>query len=562
MPNVINPPIPYELMQTYTNPQQALPYETLLPFTNPQQAVPYETMLPQTNPQQAVPYELMEPIRNGGTQATPSPPPQDEIEYLWQNYYSKDKSPGSLLPVPYPTEKGGMAPRSSAQAPGVSITGRSGPGGKISAVGAAGVGEESGSPAGAVAGGKGSFELTQGELPEQKPYPSISPGEEFGPPAPPAVPHLGAALAPSSAQQGAPKSEQELQQRMVGWKAFGERAKTDPMLAMMLFYMGAQIMQPRYGGQTLMGRAGEAGVNALNFMNATQGERYKAGQQEQQMGLEERRVASGEQHTNAQIDQIKATTQHLQTETRYMPDEIRSRIDGQVAHANYLVQQGKLSEAHAELIRAEAQLQGNTDYQKAKINELNAQAEHYRMAARASGSTTHERDAEAFSRIKQNDRNWHPEITDPALRKAEADQEAWHEVLPGGIADLQRGITAEGLIDAGEQAYQEALAKGGKPGEDAKKLGHDAWVRQYIQEEGIMSGGGPEIRRALGLLGKPRAGVPTGPSGATGGAAPGGTQRPSGVPAEAQLGVLKDGRRVWAWPDPAKKGNMIIVPAQ
>lgn len=408
----------------------------------------------------------------------------------------------------------------------------------------------------------GSPPLTPGQLNTPPlPAPTFPPGGVSGSAGAPAgggVPPLSATLQPGSIRHGPPANDEELQQRVKGWAAFGDRLKSDPKLQQALFFLGAQIVQPRYGGQTTLGRLGEAGVGTLNFLNKSAQEENAQEMAKQKLELDKRAQTESEGKTSAQIDQLKTATTKLQTEIKFMPEEHRAEVMKSAAQVESLIREGKFKEAHTKLVEAQAKLEGDPRYIEGKINELNAQAQHYRQAAATVGLTTHERDAQAIARSKINDPNWRPDVRDPALRRATAENEAWQSLEPGGPAAMAARASGEDLAMAADAAYDAAKAGGDK---DAAKMTPNQWKMRWLTEQNLMLGLDKKaLARAAGIIGGASGGQVGGQM-PQGGLKPGANKvklNQKAGPYEANtIGEYRDGK---FYPDVGPDGKPVVQP--
>jgi hypothetical protein len=346
----------------------------------------------------------------------------------------------------------------------------------------------------------------------------------------------------------------EMQSRVSGWQAFQERAKNDPSLAMALFYLGAQIVQPRFGGQSTLGRIGESGVNMLNFLNASRTASTEQENKQVTQAHEGQRIGQEGQRTQATVSQLQTQTRELEERMGYLPQNERDKHNLALAEYYQKLAAGDLEGAQAALQNARAELEANPRYQKAVIDNLNSQSQHWRNAAAKLKQPALITEVEAYRDTLMKSKQWHPELTNPQERSATAELEAWKRFYPGGAKEIASGLTTEQLVSGAEDAYQEALAsKKIKPGQSPADFKED-WIRtQRLMNANDSAATDAVAQVRGGGTASPRPGAAT----TTGGA------RPPGVPADAKMQYLPSKRgQYWVWPDPTNPSNVLIAPAQ
>jgi hypothetical protein len=322
---------------------------------------------------------------------------------------------------------------------------------------------------------------------------------------------------------------------------------------MALFYLGAQIIQPRVGGESVLGRIGESGVNMLNWLNASREKSAAEAARGETHELERQKVGIEGQRAGASIENLKAQTREMELKMETMPQEARDKHLQSLAEYHNLLARGDLEGAQKALTAAKAQLEGDPKYQKAVIDEMNARIFHYKEQVTALHQPAMIKEVEAYASNLQAMPSWHPEITDPKMRKITAQDEAWKRFYPGGAKEIAAGLDADQLVEGSEAAFAEAQTAGKVP----KNVSPAQWKSDWINQQ-VLMGSSPAKDKALAKV-----------QGAATGAAGGAGARPAGVPSNANQMYLQadlvhgiEAGNYWVWTDPQNPSNTRIKKAQ
>ena len=137
---------------------------------------------------------------------------------------------------------------------------------------------------------------------------------------------------------GAPQDEQEFAQRKTGWRKFLDTISDNPDAQRMMIGFGLQMMQPMSPGQSFAGHTAASVGAGLDFASLSRQQQAEQERLQQQMGLQERQVATqeasveqlGEHRTETRdIQREQLEAQRLQQERAFGLDEARLGLDRQ-----------------------------------------------------------------------------------------------------------------------------------------------------------------------------------------------------------------------------------------
>ena len=105
---------------------------------------------------------------------------------------------------------------------------------------------------------------------------------------------VGQLLQQSDMTPGAPQTQEEQAHRAAGWQAFASKLQSDPAWQLALLSIGTNLMQPRPIGQTAAGQIGQSVAAGVQTYGAQKQIEYQHGVQQQELGLQGRRVSADE----------------------------------------------------------------------------------------------------------------------------------------------------------------------------------------------------------------------------------------------------------------------------
>lgn len=229
---------------------------------------------------------------------------------------------------------------------------------------------------------------------------------------------------PTPQEQNAPGGEFE--QKKSAWNQFLQRLAEDEALRTGLLQAGAQLLQPRTGGQSQAGAIGAAAVSGVEKMSEVRQRQRSEEQQERENALRERQVSAQEDLARAQSERTRFETQRGRArlpgelDAQEQDLDLRDAQIGAIRETILASRTGReVDEVKLRQLAENADL--NRDVLRAQADQLMARAEALRATTQGGGQTSQTGQLQVANAVLNS---WIASGNIPAERKAEFVDEA------------------------------------------------------------------------------------------------------------------------------------------